>query len=230
MHDSAKKSFILFKENYLNASNKIKIVEIGSRSVNADIRNTLNNNFSYIGLDIEAGKNVDVVLENPYKFPFEDSSIDVIISISVFEHTEFFWLTFLEILRVLKPQGLFFLNAPSNSKYHRHETDNWRFYPDSGNALINWAKKNNFNPILLESFISKQYLECGWNDYVSITLKDKKYLEIYNDKIISKINNFTNGIDHEGKIYNFSSKSQDQENWGFRLWYKIRKKIDKLRH
>ena len=61
MHDSAKKSFLLFKENYLNDLNKIKIVEIGSRSVNADIRNTLNNNFSYIGLDIEAGKNVEWV-------------------------------------------------------------------------------------------------------------------------------------------------------------------------
>ena len=99
MHDSAKKSFIDFKDNYLDSiKNKIKIVEIGSRSVNSHIKNILNDSFEYIGLDIEHGENVDIKLDNPYKFPFSDSSIDAVISISVFEHTDFFWLTYLEIL------------------------------------------------------------------------------------------------------------------------------------
>ena len=39
-------------------------------------------------------ENVDLVLKDPYKLPFDDNSIDVIISISTFEHTEFFWLTY----------------------------------------------------------------------------------------------------------------------------------------
>ena len=99
-------------------------------------------NIDYVGIDIVKGENVDIVLDDPYKFPFEDKSVDVVISISVFEHTEFFWLTYLEILRVLKDDGLFFLNAPSNSKFHRHESDNWRFYPDSSLALQKWGEKN----------------------------------------------------------------------------------------
>ena len=118
MHQSAINSFIDFQKNYLDpSSQKIKIVEVGSKSVNSHIKNLLNKNTDYIGLDIEAGDNVDLVLKDPYKFPIEDSSVDVVISISVFEHSEFFWLTYLEILRILKPTGLFFLNAPSNSKY-----------------------------------------------------------------------------------------------------------------
>ena len=112
MHQSAINSFIDFQKNYLDpSSQKIKIVEVGSKSVNSHIKNLLNKNTDYIGLDIEAGDNVDLVLKDPYKFPIEDSSVDVVISISVFEHSEFFWLTYLEILRILKPTGLFFFKC-----------------------------------------------------------------------------------------------------------------------
>jgi SAM-dependent methyltransferase len=71
-----------------------------------------------------------------YKLPFADGSVDVVLSSSCFEHSEFFWLLFLEILRVLRPEGLFYLNAPSNGPFHRYPVDCWRFYPDSGNALV----------------------------------------------------------------------------------------------
>ena len=37
-------------------------------------------------------------------------------------------------------------NVPSNGDFHRWLHDGWRVYPDSGNALINWAKRNYFNP------------------------------------------------------------------------------------
>ncbi len=43
------------------------------------------------------------------------------------------------------------------------------------------------------------------------------------------IKKFLNGIDHNKKLYNFSNKSEDHKNWGFRLWYRIRKKIDKIK-
>ena len=49
--------------------------------------------------------------------PFKDNSIDIVVSISVFEHVEFFWETYLEMLRILKPNGLLFINAPSNGHF-----------------------------------------------------------------------------------------------------------------
>ena len=112
MHLSAIQSFNDFKKAYLDEINgEVKILEIGSQSINESIKKYLNKNFSYIGADIESGENVDIVLKDPYKLPFDDNSIDIVISISTFEHTEFFWLSYLEILRVLKPSGLFFLNG-----------------------------------------------------------------------------------------------------------------------
>jgi hypothetical protein len=60
---------------------------------------------------------------------------------------------FIEIQRVLKPEGLFYLNAPSNGTYHRYPVDCWRFYPDSGVALSHWGQKNGYNTQLIESFV-----------------------------------------------------------------------------
>ena len=95
MHISALNSFLDFKNTYLkNQNNEIKIVEIGSQSINENIKEHLNKNHKYIGVDIVEGNNVDIVLEDPYKLPFEKDTIDVVISISTFEHTEFFWLSY----------------------------------------------------------------------------------------------------------------------------------------
>ena len=231
MHQSALDSFNEFKKIYLDKISKpeINLVEIGSLAVNSSVKNSLNKKIKYIGADICKGENVDIVLDDPYKFPFEDESIDAIISISTFEHTEFFWLTYLEILRVLKKDGLFFLNAPSNSKFHRHETDNWRFYPDSSLALENWGKKNNYNPKVLEHYTNYEKGRDIWNDYVSITLKDTKFSNLYPDRIINHKKNFTNGrIDKSDDFLNYQEVPQDQNNWGWKLYYKVRKFINKI--
>ncbi len=142
----------------------------------------------------------------------------------------FFWLTYLEILRILKPEGLFFLNVPSNSKYHRHSNDNWRFYPDSSKALELWGKKNNYQPKVLEHFTNFELGRDIWNDYVSITIKDEKFKNQYQSRIIDTKKNFTNGRkDLSDEILNFKEIPQDQDNWGWKLYYKFRKFIFKIK-
>lgn len=231
MHQTAINSFIAFQKNYLDSNTqKIKVVEVGSRSVNSHIKNLLNKNTDYIGLDIEAGDNVDVVLKDPYKFPLDDSSVDVVISISVFEHTEFFWLTYLEILRILKPSGLFFLNAPSNSKYHRHSSDNWRFYPDSIIALEKWGRQNNYKPKVLEHYTNHVIGRDIWNDYISVTVKDEMYKNKFRKRILDSKKNFINGRkDNSTNILNFQEFPQDQNNWGWKIYYKLRKFLYKIK-
>ena len=231
MHISAINSFLDFKKNYLSDKNsEIKIVEIGSQSVNESIKKYLDKNHKYIGVDMVEGNNVDIVLEDPYKLPFEKESIDVVISISTFEHTEFFWLSYLEILRILKPTGLFFLNAPSNSNYHRHSSDNWRFYPDSSKALENWGHRNNFKPKVLEHFTNYENGRDIWNDYVSITIKDEKFQNMYSRRILDTKLNFTNGRkNNSDKLINYMETPQDQNNWGWKLYYKYRKFLDKIK-
>lgn len=231
MHPSALKSFIDFKNIYLSKFNNksIKLIEIGSLAVNSSIKLNLDKNIDYLGVDICKGENVDIVLEDPYKLPFENESVDAVISISTFEHTQFFWLSYLEILRVLRNDGLFFLNAPSNSKFHRHETDNWRFYPDSSLALQKWGERNNFNPKVLEHYTNFETGRDIWNDYVSVTIKDKQFINKFPDRIIHSKKNFTNGrLNDSEKIINYQEVPQDQNNWGWKMYYKFRKFLNKL--
>ena len=83
-----------------------------------------------------------MVLDDPYTLPFADESVDIVVSTSCLEHSEMFWLSFLEMLRVLRPTGLLYLNVSSNGNFHRYPVDCWRFYPDSGVAMVCWARRN----------------------------------------------------------------------------------------
>jgi SAM-dependent methyltransferase len=179
MHPSAQKNAKLFYEHYCKLETPT-IVEIGSQNVNGSIRDYAPQKSNYIGLDFAAGKGVDVVLTDAYKYPIEDNSVDIVVSSSCFEHADFFWLSYLEAMRILKPTGLFYLNVPSTGIYHEFPVDCWRFYPDSGKALSNWGNRNNYDCVLLESYITN---EEQWEDCVSIFLKDAKHKDKYESRV-----------------------------------------------
>lgn len=236
MHESAFDSFKKFLNIYFKFIENPHIVEIGSLIKNKKneltsdaLRLLLDKNTKYTGIDIEQGANVDIVLKDPYRFPLPDNSVDAVISVSTFEHTEFFWLTYLEILRILKPDGLFFLNVPSNGIYHRQPTDNWRFYPDSIIALEKWGKQNDFNPKVLEHFTLDHKGREIWCDYVSVTIKNYKYVKKFPNRIIDTITSFRNGrTDQSEDIKNFTMIPQDLNHWGWAIYYKIRKILNKF--
>ena len=127
---------------------------------------------------------MDCVLTDPYQLPFDDNSADIVVSSSCFEHSELFWLLFLEVIRILKPHDLFYLNAPSNGSFHRYPVDCWRFYPDSGRALVRWAERSSYSTELLESFTSHQ-LHDQWNDYVAVFIKDKSHIQQYPERMLT---------------------------------------------
>jgi len=211
MHHTAQLNSKQFFECYapfLKREKSIKVIEIGSQDVNGSLRQTCPPDFEYVGVDFVPGKGVDIVLDDPYVLPFLDCSADVVISSSCFEHSEMFWLVFLEVLRIVKPNGLFYLNVPSNGEIHRWPVDCWRFYPDSGNALVTWAKRNGINPILLESYTSTQ-IGDQWNDYVAVFLKDEQFVNQYPNRIIETKTDFYNGL--SSKEAAFSRYSQAPE-------------------
>ncbi len=198
MHTSAMLNGKAFFEAYgpsFASPGKLTVVDIGSLDVNGSLRTVTPPTCRYVGVDFSAGNGVDVVLSDPYSLPFEDDSIDVVLSSSCFEHSELFWLVFLEILRILTPRGLFYLNAPSNGDFHRYPVDCWRFYPDSGNALVAWARRNGMHPALLESFTSHQDGSI-FNDFVAVFLKDETNVTEFPRRILDFKSDVTNGLVH----------------------------------
>jgi SAM-dependent methyltransferase len=146
MHDSAFEKAQVFRRAYLAAyeSVPLTVLDIGAAVVAEGHRSNRqafeNVNWRYLGLDIEAGSNVDLAVADPYDWrEVADASADVVTCSQVLEHTEFFWITILEIARVLKPNGLGFIVAPGSGPLHRYPVDCWRFYDDGLPALARWA-------------------------------------------------------------------------------------------
>jgi SAM-dependent methyltransferase len=148
------------------------ILEVGSQAVNGSLRESALPRTRYLGVDIEEGEGVDLVIEPGKPLPVEDDSFDLVMATSVFEHDPCFWMTFLEMCRATKDGGYIYINAPSNGVVHRYPQDNWRFYPDSGRALAQWAASQDRPVTLVESFVAKRDKDI-WNDFVAVFRKGR---------------------------------------------------------
>jgi 2-polyprenyl-3-methyl-5-hydroxy-6-metoxy-1,4-benzoquinol methylase len=134
---------LAFRNEYLRVreGESLTILDLGSCDVNGSYKSLFNSpSWTYIGVDMSPGKNVDIVLSDPYNWrEIESSAVDVLISGQTFEHIEFFWMTMLELARILKPGGLCCIIAPSNGVEHKYPVDCWRFYSDGFSALARYA-------------------------------------------------------------------------------------------
>jgi len=155
MHESSLKNMKAFFDTFIKSS--ASVLDIGSKGSEGYRDIALSGNHSYTGLDIEKGGNVGIVVANHYLWKeIRDETYDVVISGQAFEHIEFFWLTFREMVRVLKKGGYMCLIVPSKGDVHRYPFDCWRFYPDSMGALAKWG-----NVQLVESMTDEK---SGWGD------------------------------------------------------------------
>jgi SAM-dependent methyltransferase len=138
MHPSAHNEMRRCIETYLLRGRQYDVVDFGSRCSPRQTvthRDLLQHYARQItGVDIRPGRNVDVVMKKPYQIPLRRHSVDVIVSGQTFEHIPFFWVSILELARILRPGGYLFITVPSRG--HVHEVrDCWRFYPDGMHAL-----------------------------------------------------------------------------------------------
>jgi SAM-dependent methyltransferase len=155
LHKSALEAGRIFFEVYWQAGFQ-HILDVGSYDVNGTLRSVKPEGADYTGVDLEPGPAVDLVLKDPHHLPFDDERFDVVVSTSCMEHDTLFWLSFAEMLRVVKRGGLVYVNAPSNGNYHGYPFDSWRFYPDAGHALAHWSEHVGTPAELIESFIGKR--------------------------------------------------------------------------
>jgi SAM-dependent methyltransferase len=147
MHQSSIDKMRAFRDKYLSGREQeaLVILDLGSQDVNPlpfNYRLIFSEPlWRYIGLDMARGVNVDTMLKNPYVWREVSTNFaDVLVSGQAFEHIEYFWITMLEVFRVLKPGGLCCLVAPSSGPEHRYPVDCWRFYPDGMAAVARFAQ------------------------------------------------------------------------------------------
>lgn len=113
---------------------KGKTLEVGSFDVNGNVRGLFSD---YTGVDIMAGKNVDIVASG-HDLPFEDASFDLVLCLNTLEHDDCFWLTLAEMKRVLKTGGILFIEVP-NYEYrtiHNFPADYYRFSEEALRKML----------------------------------------------------------------------------------------------
>lgn len=118
------------------------VLDVGSYNVNGTYRPLVESRaWTYTGLDVEAGPNVDLVSPDPYRFPLADDTYDIVMTGSTMEHVEAIWLWVPELVRVLRPGGMLAIVTHWQFPLHRYPIDCWRIMPDGMRFLFDQTRQ-----------------------------------------------------------------------------------------
>jgi SAM-dependent methyltransferase len=90
-----------------------RVLDIGSLDINGNNR-YLFHDYSYVGVDIGEGPNVDVVSRG-HEYT-DEYYFDIVISSECFEHDEFWDKTIENAIKLLKPRGLFLFSCATTGR------------------------------------------------------------------------------------------------------------------
>jgi SAM-dependent methyltransferase len=217
MHDTAMLAGKHFAKLYGKES--YTVVDIGGLNINGSLRSYFEElGMKYIVVDMEQHNSVDIVVKPGEKLPFEDGSIDLIVSSSCFEHDPCFWITFKEMCRIIKDDGYIYVNAPVNGVYHGHPGDNWRFFRDAGQSLAYWSGLEYGNipsyPVKVVETFYVMPMSVGWIDFVCIwqRTKDKTFDIVLPNDIL-----FAKGLLRRSLEDNRIACETQTDKWSFKL-------------
>lgn len=101
------------RDKFPEKFNNVRVLDIGSLDINGNNR-YLFSNYSYVGVDIGEGPNVDVVMRgHEYK---DEVPYDIVISSECFEHDEFWDLTIQNAIDLTKPGGIFLFSCATTGR------------------------------------------------------------------------------------------------------------------
>jgi len=136
MHASSMNRMAGFVEHYLDPEKRLQILDVGSMDVCGTYRGLFQKpKWTYTGLDLEAGKNVDAVADHMYMWGLP-LNYDVIVSGQCLEHVQDTHRWIKEVSRYLMPEGICCIIAPWQWEEHKFPVDCWRILPDGMRFLL----------------------------------------------------------------------------------------------
>ena len=159
-------------------------LEVGSKDYGntQDIKSLFPKTEKYVGIDMEEGPRVDIVLDLTKRMDEIDGKLGntrfgTIFCLSVLEHCEDPFLVANNLTSLLKPEGQICLSVPFALGFHGYPSDYWRFthegikklFPkltfDLDRAAVATTRKNDFKGIDEKigriPFSSKYYFQRG---------------------------------------------------------------------
>ncbi len=118
-------------------------LEVGSKNYGStqNFRSIFANKGEYVGIDMEDGSGVDVILDLTEDFEKIDAKLSgrrfsTIICLSVLEHCDQPFKMAENLTLLLKPKGKVCIGAPFSWKIHAYPNDYWRFTPEGIRMLF----------------------------------------------------------------------------------------------
>ena len=155
-----------------------KVLDVGSGDINGNNRH-LFSQCQYEGNDVIQAKNVTVVSKTK-DLSFQDNTFDTIVSTECFEHDPEYKDSIAKIVRMLKPDGLFFFTCASTGRaeHGTRRTTPKDSYGTIGNidTMIDYYK--NLTEKDLNEVVNLNNVFSQWDTYYNSTSKDLYFVGI----------------------------------------------------
>lgn len=121
----------IVKRKYIPSSGRV--LEVGSLDINGSVRQFFGDATEYIGVDMQSGAGVDIVL-NAHDFlrRFAKRSFDTILCLEMLEHDDNPFKTIKNLHSLLKKGGFLIISTPTTGfPYHPYPKDYFRYTKDA---------------------------------------------------------------------------------------------------
>lgn len=150
------------KRKYPEMFNNIDVLDIGSLDINGNNR-YLFENYTYTGVDIGEGKNVDIVSKGHEFKP--GKQYDVVISTECFEHDQHWRETIANCIELTKPGGLFlFTCATTGRQEHGTSRTTPQDSPFTHKQFNDYYMNLTVSDILSIKGFANSFSEMGFSD------------------------------------------------------------------
>ena len=180
MHDQAKDFTIFVKKIFPNFFINKCVLDVGAGDINGNNR-FLFEGCEYNGNDVIEAKNVTIVSKTK-DLPFQDNTLDTIISTECFEHDPEYKESFVKIYNMLKPDGLFCFTCASTGRreHGTRRTSKEDSYGTIGGLEDMSDYYKNLTETDLNQVLPLNKLFSVWDTYYNSETKDLYFVGIKN--------------------------------------------------
>lgn len=161
-HDQQRQFIQKTKDHFPEFFYDVSVVEIGSLNINGTVRDFFTKPYSYTGIDLIEGKDVDIII--PGK-DYEVYGIETVISTECFEHDKDWKETFANMIKMTRSGGLVLFTCASEG---RHEHGTTRTSPADSPATTDYYE-NRTQKDFEEAFAIKDIFEKHLFEYNPVT-------------------------------------------------------------
>lgn len=113
-----------------------RVLDVGSYDVNGTARSVLTGVAEYVGVDLQDGPGVDIVLDAHQLDTQLAGGFDIVLCLEMLEHDLQPWLTAAQLAGQVKPGGLVLVSARGNGFPLHNEPDAYRFLEAGFRAVL----------------------------------------------------------------------------------------------